>query len=165
MAELEQLGVLKYIVTQNVDNLHRAAGQVNVAEIHGNWTLMRCIQCNRRFSQDDVSLESLPPLCPHCQGVVKGDTVMFGEPIPPDVLNICQSEALKSDCVMILGTSGVVYPAAALPELARRTNGATLIEINPEETALTETCDIVVRAPTGEAMPRIVELLREWAAQ
>ncbi len=165
LAELERLGVLKYVVTQNVDNLHRAAGQVNVAEIHGNWTLMRCIQCHRRFPRDDVSLESLPPLCPHCQGVVKGDTVMFGEPIPPDVLNICQSEALKSDCVMILGTSGVVYPAAALPELARRTNGATLIEINPEETALTETCDIVVRAPTGEAMPRIVELLREWAAQ
>ena len=165
LAELEQLGVLKYIVTQNVDNLHRAAGQVNVAEIHGNWTLMRCIQCHMRFPQDDVSLESLPPLCPHCQGVVKGDTVMFGEPIPPDVLNICQSEALKSDCGMILGTSGVVYPAAALPELARRTNGATLIEINPEETALTETCDIVVRAPTGEAMPRIVELLRERIAQ
>ena len=153
LAELEQLGVLKYIVTQNVDNLHRAAGQMNVAEIHGNWTLMRCIQCHTRFPQDDVSLESLPPRCPHCQGVVKGDTVMFGEPIPPDVLNICQSEALKSDCVMILGTSGVVYPAAALPELARRTNEATLIEINREETALTETCDIVVRAPTGEAMP------------
>jgi NAD-dependent deacetylase len=165
LAELERLGVLKYIVTQNVDNLHRAAGQVNVAEIHGNWTLMRCIQCNTRFPQDDVSLESLPPLCSHCQGVVKGDIVMFGEPIPPDVLGICQSEALKSDCVMILGTSGVVYPAAALPELARQTNGATLIEINPEETALTETCDIVVRAPTGEAMPKIVELLRERVSQ
>jgi NAD-dependent deacetylase len=66
---------------------------------------------------------------------------------------------------MILGTSGVVYPAAALPELARRTNRATLIEINPEETALTEACDIVVRAPTGEAMPKIVDLLRERVSQ
>ncbi len=159
LAELERMGILKFVVTQNVDNLHRAAGHVNVAEIHGNWTLMRCIQCNARFPQDDVSLAELPPRCPHCQGVVKGDTVMFGEPIPPDVLEVCQSEALKSDCVMILGTSGVVYPAAALPELARQTNDATLIEVNPEGTAFTEACDIVVRAATGEALPQILAAL------
>ena len=164
LAALERMEVLKYIVTQNVDNLHRAAGHVNVAEIHGNWTLMRCMQCNTRFPQDDVSLDDLPPRCPHCNGVVKGDTVMFGEPIPPDVLTVCQSEALKSDCVMVLGTSGVVYPAAALPELARRTNGAVLIEVNSEGTALTEACDVVVRAPTGVALPRIVEALEARAA-
>jgi NAD-dependent deacetylase len=163
LAELEEMGVMKYIVTQNVDNLHRAAGNVNIAEIHGNWTLMRCMQCNARFPQDDISLEMLPPLCPHCEGIVKGDIVMFGEPIPRDVFNICQSEALKSDCVMILGTSAVVYPAAALPELARRTNGATLIEFNPEQTALTEVCDIVVRAPTGEALPKVVERMKALA--
>ena len=165
LVELERADILRYIVTQNIDNLHRVAGHVNVAEIHGNWMLLRCIACNTRFPQDDISLTTLPPSCPSCGGVVKGDTVMFGEPIPPDVLAICQREALRSDCVLILGTSAVVYPAAALPELARRTNRATLIEINPEETALTDTCDIVVRAPTGIALPLLVDRIRVLGRQ
>ena len=74
-------------------------------------------------------------------------------------------EAAQSDCVLILGTSAIVYPAAALPEVARRLNGATLIEINPNETALTDACDIVVRAPTGEALPELVAALRRAQGQ
>lgn len=159
LAKLEQMGVLRHIVTQNVDNLHRVAGSVNVCEIHGNTTLLRCVDCNARFNRDDVSLEELPPQCPHCSGYIKMDTVMFGEPIPQDVLQTSQAEAVKSDCVLILGTSGIVYPAAALPELARQTNSATLIEINPDETALSDACDIVVRAATGEALPILTEIL------
>ena len=161
LVELERMDVLKHIVTQNVDNLHKEAGSINVCEIHGNTTLLRCVECNARFPRDDISTEVLPPLCPHCSGLIKMDTVMFGEPIPPDVLQTSQAEALKSDCVLILGTSAIVYPAAGLPELARRTNRATLIEINPEETALSDACDIVVRAATGEALPVLTEMVRE----
>ena len=105
------------------------------------------------------------PSVPNCEGFLKTDTVMFGEPIPPDVLERCQMEAAQSDCVLILGTSAIVYPAAALPEVARRLNGATLIEINPNETALTDACDIVVRAPTGEALPELVAALRRAQGQ
>ena len=164
LAALEQLGILRYVITQNVDNLHRAAGSRNVAEIHGNWTLMRCIGCHARFQREQISLASLPPYCPKCGGVIKGDTVMFGEPIPPDVLQICQTQALSSDCMLILGTSGVVYPAASMPGLARRTNRALLIEINPEESALSGECDVVIRAPTGEALPVLLEQVRALQA-
>ncbi len=160
LVDLERMGALRHLVTQNVDNLHRAAGSENISEIHGNHTLIRCIECVNRYTRDEIPLDTLPPRCPSCEGFLKTDTVMFGEPIPPDVLRRCQEEAALSDCVLILGTSAIVYPAAALPEVARRLNGATLIEINPNETALTEACDIVVRAPTGEALPELVAAVR-----
>jgi NAD-dependent deacetylase len=97
LAGLEELGVLKYLITQNVDNLHRAAGSKNVAEIHGNFLKTRCIQCNSRYEPGEISLETLPPLCPNCGGIIKSDGVMFGESIPSDVLGICQEETDKSD--------------------------------------------------------------------
>ena len=165
LVDLERMGALRHLVTQNVDNLHRAAGSENISEIHGNHTLVRCIKCVRRFRREEISLDVLPPRCPDCEGLLKTDTVMFGEPIPPDVLERCQIEASQSDCVLILGTSAIVYPAAALPEVARRLNGATLIEINPNETALTEACDIVVRAPTGEALPELALAVRRAKGQ
>ncbi len=161
LVDLERLGVLRHTVTQNVDNLHRAAGSKSLSEIHGNHTLLRCIQCISRFERDEIPMDALPPECPRCKGLIKTDTVMFGEPIPPDILQRCQFEAAKSDCVLILGTSAIVYPAASLPEVARTTNSATLIEINPHETALTDACDIVVRAPTGEALPELVAYVRQ----
>ena len=165
LVDLERMGTLRHLVTQNVDNLHRAAGSESISEIHGNHTLIRCIDCVHRYTRDEIPLDELPPKCPNCEGFLKTDTVMFGEPIPPDVLERCQMEAAQSDCVLILGTSAIVYPAAALPEVARRLNGATLIEINPNETALTDACDIVVRAPTGEALPELVEAIRRAQGQ
>ncbi len=160
LVELEDAGVLRHTVTQNVDNLHRAAGSRSISEIHGNHTLIRCVACVSRFEREEIPLDELPPMCSRCGGLLKTDTVMFGEPIPPDVLRACQTEAARSDCVLILGTSAIVYPAAALPDVARRLNDATLIEINPNETALTDACSIVVRAPTGEALPELVAAIR-----
>src|SRR5882762_7558980 len=86
LKELGAVGVLRFLITQNVDDLHRQAGQSALAEIHGNWKLLRCIECGSRFHGDDIRLDVLPPQCPKCVGLVKGDTVAFGEPIPPDVL-------------------------------------------------------------------------------
>ena len=120
LAELEQMGVLNYIITQNVDNLHFAAGSRNVAEIHGNTNRMRCIVCTFRMPREEVSLEELPPRCTECGGVMKGDGVMFGEPIPSDVLDICQRETDLCDCMLILGTSATVYPAASFPQVVYR---------------------------------------------
>jgi NAD-dependent deacetylase len=92
LAELEELGILKYLITQNVDNLHRNAGSKNIAEIHGNLLRMRCIKCNSRYDQGEISFQVLPPHCPKCGGIIKGDGVMFGGPIPPDILHICEEE-------------------------------------------------------------------------
>ncbi len=164
LAQLEEMGILKHTITQNVDNLHHAAGSRNVAEIHGNMFKLRCIACSSRWQREEFPIKELPPSCPHCGGLVKSDGVMFGEPIPPDVLDRCQVEADKCDCMLLIGTSAAVYPAAAFPTIIR-SKGAPLIEINPLETALSDVCNVVLRAPSGEVLPLIVERIKELLAQ
>ena len=156
LAEMERAGLVKHIITQNVDNLHQVAGSRNVAEIHGNRFKYRCINCVRRFEREEVSLESLPPRCPNCQGLIKGDGVMFGEPIPHDVLEVCQAQASQADCMLLIGTSAMVYPAAGLPAVAQQ-RGAILIEVNPLETALSASCDLLLRTPSGEGLPYLLD--------
>ena len=163
LVDLEEMGLLRCLVTQNIDDLHRVAGQHELAEIHGNATLVRCIECVTRWPRTEIAIDVLPPLCPHCGGLLKADTVSFGEPIPPDVLQRCQREARSADCVLVAGTSATVYPAAALPiEVLER--GGMLIEVNPYESELSEVAGIVVRAPAGEALPRIVAAARSLTA-
>lgn len=159
LADLEQMGLLQAIITQNIDNLHQAAGSRAILEIHGNRTLLRCLGCERRFQPTELSLDALPPRCPDCGAIVKSDTVMFGEPIPPATLDACYEAARRCDCMLIIGTSAVVYPAADLPVLSRR-RGAALIEVNPDETPLTSHCRIVLRGAAGLILPRIVAALR-----
>ena len=93
LVELERMGVLKHTITQNVDNLHRVAGSINLSEIHGNRTLLRCMDCSLQLPRKEFRLEELPPRCPECGGVIKRDGVMFGESIPLDVLERCFREA------------------------------------------------------------------------
>jgi NAD-dependent deacetylase len=162
LVELEEMGLLRCTVTQNIDDLHRVAGQQELAEIHGNATLVRCIECVSRWPRDEISLHELPPRCAYCGGLLKADTVSFGEPIPADVLERCQREARSADVILVAGTSATVYPAAALPiEVLQR--GGTVIEVNPYETELTEVARIVVRGPAGDALPRIVAAARRLA--
>ena len=158
MADLEHMGRLAHVITQNIDNLQQVAGTRHITEIHGNRAKARCVSCGARQRLDTVDLSILPPPCAECGGVLKNDTVMFGEPIPGDALQECYRQAFAADLFLVIGTSAVVYPAAEFPVMAKR-RGKPLIEINPEETALTEIADLVVRAPSGEALPRLVELL------
>ncbi|MFH1485064.1 MAG: NAD-dependent deacylase [Chloroflexota bacterium] len=160
LAELEQMGILKHIITQNVDNLHQAAGSKNVAEIHGNRYKLRCISCSSRFERDKFQISELPPHCPHCSGIVKGDGVMFGEPIPADTLARCEDETHKCDCMFLIGTSGTVYPTAGFPVVVKR-SGGSLIEVNLYETSLTYMCDAVLRGPSGESLPLLVQRVKE----
>ncbi|MBI2855868.1 MAG: NAD-dependent deacylase [Chloroflexi bacterium] len=162
LAELEDMGVLKYIVTQNVDGLHRDAGSQNVAEIHGNRNKVRCIECNLRWMRQDFQIRELPPRCPECGGLIKGDGVAFGEPIPKDVLATSFQEAQTCDCLVIIGTSALVYPAAGLPTEARM-RGSYLIEVNTDMTPLTSMCDVVLQGPSGEILPRVVERVKALA--
>jgi len=159
LAEMEQIGTLKYIITQNIDNLHRAAGSKNVAEIHGNSQKLRCLRCSSRYERGAISLEKLPPQCPRCGGLIKTDTVMFGEPIPKDVLRVCQREAGKADCMLVAGTSAFVYPAAGFP-LEVRQKGGILIEINLYETELTPWCEVSLRGKAGEMLPGLVNAIK-----
>src|SRR5690348_5137230 len=137
LATLEALGVLRFLITQNVDDLHRQAGHHALAEIHGNWKLIRCIDCGTRFKSEEVRLEVLPPPCPTCRnGLLKSDTVSFGEPIPPDVLRQCIDHASRADVVLCVGTSATVYPAAGFAIEVKQRGGA-LIEANSYESEIT----------------------------
>ncbi|MCH7735994.1 MAG: hypothetical protein IH872_01190 [Chloroflexi bacterium] len=163
LVEMEAMGLLKCVVTQNVDNLHREAGSRSLLEIHGNRTWLRCVGCGDRQPREGYHFDSLPPLCAQCGGVIKMDTVMFGEPIPEDVLLASREQAESSDCMLLVGTSGTVNPAARLPLVAKEL-GASLIEINPDETTLTPWCDITLRGPSGELLPLLVKRLKNGGA-
>ena len=158
LAELERRGILRSVITQNVDNLHGAAGSRSLLEIHGNRNRLRCLNCNLRFHREGFDLSRVPPVCGECGGVLKLDTVMFGEPIPPDVLRACRQEAERCDCMLLVGTSGTVNPAARLPLVAKE-NGAALIEVNPEATPLTRWCDVVIGGPADAILPELVQRL------
>jgi len=156
LCELERRGRLASLITQNIDDLHRRAGHSELLEIHGNHRLLRCIGCNQRFDPDAglVDPEKLPPHCPHCGGLVKGDVVQFGEPIPHDVLKRCFEEVERADCMIVAGTSATVYPAAEFPfEVLRR--GGSVIEINLDASALTDASTVSLRGPGGEVLPRL----------
>jgi NAD-dependent deacetylase len=183
IAELERMGIIKCVMTQNVDGLHEKAGSKNLYEYHGSFTKLRCVSCNARFKREEFDLEKLlredklPPRCPACQGVIKGDTVGFGEPIPSDVAQHSMEEAWRCDVMLICGTSAVVYPFANLPRVARqraieterktkagiyaveKVPAVTIIEVNAEPTPLTHEMisDYIITGKTGEVLPRIVE--------
>ncbi|MBI4188249.1 MAG: hypothetical protein HY529_03475 [Chloroflexi bacterium] len=165
LVELEELGVLKCVITQNIDSLHEKAGTIHLLEYHGSVSKLRCVSCGLRFSRDEFGLEELiqekrlPPRCPECRGVIKSDTVSFGEAIPADVARQSVVEAEKCDLMLICGTSAVVFPFANLPRIARLKEGVTIIEVNAEPTPLTEEriSDYLIQGRTGEILPGIVE--------
>jgi len=165
LAELEKMGILKCVVTQNVDGLHQKAGSQNVIEYHGGINKFRCILCNRRFSKNELDLKKikvegkLPPYC-QCGGVIKDDGVFFGEPIPSDVVQGAQKKVLECDLMLICGTSAVVYPFANLPEIVKP--ATIIIEINAEPTSLTgRISNYLIQGKTGEVLPKIVERVKK----
>jgi len=158
LAELERRGLLAALITQNIDDLHRQAGHENLLEIHGNHRLLRCVDCGERFDPAEIEVdpEQLPPLCPRCEGIVKGDVVQFGEPIPQDVLRGCYEAVAGADCMVVAGTSATVYPAAEFPfEVLRR--GGCVIEVNPEPSELSPASTIFLRGPGGPVLTRLLE--------
>jgi NAD-dependent deacetylase len=160
LAELERRGLLECVITQNIDDLHRQAGSRALLEIHGNHRWLRCVECHRRFDPESVAVdpERLPPLCPACGGWIKGDTVQFGEPIPPDVLRACYEAVSQTDLILLIGTSGTVYPAADFPIEVLR-GGGTLLEVNPYESELSELATLSLRGPAGAVMDRLLHHL------
>jgi NAD-dependent deacetylase len=184
IAELEAMGYLKCVITQNVDNLHQKAGSKDVIEFHGNLLFGRCISCSQRYPikaiEAQIERAGLPPRCEKCEGILKPDAVFFGEPIPPHALHRSISEARMADVMIVAGTSAVVYPAAELPFIAKRGGGffstsvtepsqnagAVVIEINNEPTALTgRVSDYIILGMVGTILPRIVQEVKELEKQ
>lgn len=141
------------LVTQNIDGLHTAAGSRDVIELHGNIWRARCITCGAVYTLSDTHIKSsLKDACDDCGDPLRPDVVLFGEIIPPDGFRRAVEHAEGCDLCFVIGTSAIVYPAAALPEVARAA-GAYTVEINPERTPLSELCDEVIQGRAGEILP------------
>jgi len=159
LAQLEEMGHLKAIITQNIDALHQMAGSKEVIEFHGNGQHLVCLSCGNLFPKDAVSLNELPPRC-SCRGILKPDVVFFGEPIPLEASQRAFQVTEECDLMLVVGTSAVVAPASHLPFLAKQ-QGAIIVEINLERTHLSETIsDYVVEASAGQALSAILGHMR-----
>jgi NAD-dependent deacetylase len=162
LAELEKMGYLKAVITQNIDNLHQEGGSSNVIEYHGNANKLECLKCGHEFPPEDFNIDKKEiPICPDCERILKPSVVFFGEMIPQNALYESQKYAEKADVVLVVGTSAIVYPAAGIPAIASG-NGAKIIEFNLEETELThDITDVFVKGSAGKTLSALVELLKK----
>jgi NAD-dependent deacetylase len=142
------------LATQNVDGLHRAAGSRDVLELHGHVWTARCPTSDARADVRTLDQNERPPACPGCGSPMRPDVVLFGEMLPAGVFQRAAAAASRAEVCFVVGTSAIVYPAAGLPEVAKRA-GAFLVEINPEDTPLTDLCDVSLRGRAGELLPRL----------
>jgi len=159
LADLETMGILTTVITQNVDGLHQRAGNTDVIEFHGNFAWQRCMTCGQKIENKEVDLSRIPPQCA-CGGILRPDCVFFGELIPVDALVRSEQAAASCDVMLVIGTSAVVQPAASMPVIAKRSR-AVVIEINPEQTPLTHhVSDYLIPGTSGDVMTRIVAEIR-----
>jgi NAD-dependent deacetylase len=138
------------LVTQNIDGLHQKAGSRDVIELHGNIWRARCVACHSSY--DMAPGTKRPEACLGCGDPLRPDVVLFGEMLPPGAFERAAEHAASCELCIVIGTSGLVYPAAGLPEIARSA-GAYLCEVNPEPTPLSRICDEVLMGKSGEILP------------
>lgn len=166
VAELEQMGKVIAVITQNVDGLHQKAGSNEVVELHGSVIGAHCLSCGAQYKRSEVvervKKGESPPLCtkPNCKGILKSNTILFGEPLPQNALMRAYQLSELCDLMIVLGSSLVVYPAAQLPNVAAR-SGAKLILLNLEPTDRDHIFEIVINGRIGSVLPRIIEKLKE----
>jgi NAD-dependent SIR2 family protein deacetylase len=176
LVELQRLGKLRFLITQNTDNLHRRSGidPEILAELHGNGHLMRCLVCDRQYERQAVGWDARrwgagyrtqnpfagQPACPECGGRLISSVVNFGDPLPEKELMLAAEHARRSDLMLVLGSSLVVNPAASLVGLALR-NGARAVLVNQGETPYDDAVSLLVRAGIGDVIPAAVERVRQ----
>jgi NAD-dependent deacetylase len=161
LAEMEQMGQLDVVITQNIDNLHQAAGSQDVIEFHGNSHRLSCTVCDQRVPFTAETIATLPPRCAACGAVLKPDFVFFGEPIPFLAQRRAMAETTRADVWLVIGTTGGVYPAALLPIEAKR-NGKTIIEVNVRPSEFTgQITDLFLQGQATEVLSALVAQLRD----
>ncbi len=159
LARLEEMGHVRSVITQNIDNLHQDAGNKRVIEFHGTHRELVCLNCGRLYDREEVRLETLPPRC-RCTGVLKPNVVFFGESIPWGAHLEAQQEAKNCEVMLVIGTSAVVSPACDIPVMAKQ-RGATIVEMNLEETPLTRyISDWILIGPASLILPSVLEQIR-----
>ncbi len=163
LARLQDAGLLRTVITQNIDGLHQKSGTHpdRVIELHGTAHRVRCIDCGTTWSAEEIQrrLESEPlPACEVCGGRLRGATILFGESLPPDALHGAVVAARQADLMLVVGSSLIVQPAARLPEIAVA-SGASLAIINNEPTPLDHLADVLVRGGAGAALGALADAL------
>jgi NAD-dependent deacetylase len=171
LARLEQLGIIKCLITQNVDSLHQRAGSIEVVEFHGNLLRAACMKCRavEPISKVEDRLETgneETPKCLKCGGLLKPDAVFFGEAIPSKALMTSQVQSQKCDVLLVIGTALQVFPAAQIPiSVKLKYPPATVIEINMEPSALhKQVCDILLLGGAGQIMSKIMDRIESRIA-
>jgi NAD-dependent deacetylase len=164
LADLERRCPALHIITQNVDDLHEKAGSQHITHLHGRLMDNKCSGiCRGNPTRVDASTwrhdkADAPPTCPYCGATIRPDVVWFEEMLPEDALATAYAVCANADLMLVIGTSGMVVPAAYLPAYARAA-GAKIIEINPYESELTRAVDLWIAAPSGEALPELLQLM------
>ena len=156
LAAWEKSKLLKALITQNVDGLHRQAGSEKVLEVHGNLWALKCTHCSYH-SQLTHPAKAIPH-CPECNALLRPDVVWFGESLPSQIMDQVFTELQKADLIIVVGTSAMVQPAASFPLIVKR-HGGKIIEVNVGETPLSSSADVCLQGKAGEILPRLDQLL------
>jgi NAD-dependent deacetylase len=170
IVQLERLGLLDCVITQNVDDLHQRAGSdpARVIELHGNATRVRCLACDRRFTRDDIQARLLAgesvPSCLGCGGTLKPFTVLFGEPMPAAAVRLAEERSRAAGCFLVVGSSLGVYPAAYMPTYAKEA-GASLVVVNLTPTRLDHVADVALEGSAGPILTELVERVQARAVR
>jgi NAD-dependent deacetylase len=161
LADWERKGLLKSIITQNIDNLHQKAGSQKVIEYHGNTRDLVCLNCGAVVPVKEADMSQNSVTCPKCGGLLKPDFVFFGEPIPPQAAEASLLETQQADVYLIIGTTGIIMPASLLPYEAKK-KGAKIIEINVVPSNYTNTItDIFLQGKAGEMLPKLQAIIEK----
>lgn len=162
LAQLEARVPAFLLATQNVDGLHARAGNREIVELHGNIARVRCSREGRVVKRWDEPFDALPPRCPACGAYLRPDVVWFEEMLAPGALERAETAARDCDLLIVGGTSGEVYPAAAIPQHAKSA-GAQVVEVNPNPTPLSALADDALRVPSAVVLPALIEAA--WPVQ
>jgi NAD-dependent deacetylase len=164
LAEMEKLGIVRMVVTQNIDSLHQRGGSSNVVEFHGHFRSLHCDRCFRVYMREGLLFDKLPPLC-SCGGPLRPDIVFFGEGIPQDAYLSAVEAAGKCDLMLVVGTSASVAPASELPRIAKRA-GARILEINPGKSELSGLItDLHIAESAGKALRNVLLAIKEMGSK
>lgn len=164
LAELEEMGRLQAVITQNIDNLHQKGGSKRVIELHGNTREAICLRCGdiipAQLLWEKYIQERQAPRCEKCSGMMKPNVILFGELLPEEALSAAWEETDKCDLMLVAGTSLEVTPAAHLPLMARR-RGAKLVIVNFQPTRADSYAKVIIREDVAEVLPKIAKICRE----
>ena len=164
ISELNHIGKVSKIITQNIDNLHQISGvpEENVIELHGNTTFAKCLDCDLRYELNSIKKlfeqTNKPPYCKNCSGIIKTATISFGQSMPKEEMLKAEKASLSCDLFIAIGSSLKVYPAASFPLVAKN-NGSKLIILNREGTDLDKYADLVIHDEIGEFLSKSIKLI------